>query len=334
MKRTRAIATLALSMTILLAAQALPVGAVTPISKNDWAQNQLLQFRWRVDAVPPDWLKKAVRAAADDSTRSRDANAGIISYKDGVNSWVAYTPELPTVAAIAYASRRVPDSYKVWFRPHGHSFDWGVLRWCEFFDAPPNGCFDAQTAALHEFGHVQGLGHSDAGPPLTLMHKTSLAKARLGWDQHDFGSCDVAAMQTRYEALTPATPISSCLSLATSLGFAASRTSVPAGGSVTFTAQLAIGDAVAYPRLAGDPLAGRTVLLQRRPVGGSSWTAHGQLGAGTTAGSYRLTVTPADSYEWRVRFANPGGEGLLSASSAIVRVTVTGNSCTTSPCPL
>jgi hypothetical protein len=333
-RRKVALAT-ALALWALLTAQPVVANTLTPISKSDWAPNQQLQFRWHDGPATPAWMKQAVNAAAADSTRSRRAKAAVISYAAGSASWVAYSDTLPSSAAIAYASRNAPNSFKVWLRSHGHSFDWGVLRWCQFFDAPPKGCFDARTATLHEFGHVQGLGHTSVGPPDSIMYTTSLTKPKVGWDQHDFGACDVGAMQVRYEALNPATPISSCMSLATSLALTSSAASVSAGGSVALTATLRIGDGVAYPRLAGDPLSRRSVALQRRVIGGS-WMTVGTMTPSAADGTYRLTLSPAATYEWRAVYANSTGEGLRTSQSSAVRVTVKSGdgTCTKSPCPV
>ena len=328
-----ALPAIAVLLAVMLAPPAL-AGSITSISSRDWAQDQQVPFRWRDDAVPPDWMKAALRGAAADSTRSRGARAAVVFHKAGASSWVAYSAHLPTAAALAYASRSAPDSYKVWLRVHGHAFDWGVLRWCQFFDNPPNGCFDAQTVGLHEFGHVQGLGHSPDGPADTVMYPTSLTKPKAGYNAPDFGPCDVAAMQIRYEALSPATPISSCLSLATDLSLATSATTVSASGSVTLTARLAIGAGVAYPRLASDPLSSRSVVLQRRAAGTTSWAVHGPMPDATTAGTYRLTLVPGATYEWRAVFASPASEGLKASSSSVVKVTVQGTdgSCGISYC--
>ena len=47
----------------------------------------------------------------------------------------------------------------MWLREQGHVYDWGTLKWCQAYASPPNGCYDAETIALDEFGHVEGLGH-------------------------------------------------------------------------------------------------------------------------------------------------------------------------------
>jgi hypothetical protein len=317
--------TLAAGLAIVWAAVAHVAAAssVTPISKIDWEQNQRVEFRWRDDAVPPGWMRDATLAAAADSNTTRHAKAAVIAYDADGTSWVAYTTNIDHPNALAYASRRVPDQFKVWFRPHGYVFDWGTLRWCQFYDVAPKGCFDAQMVALHEFGHVQGLGHAapDAAIADTVMVPISPAKAAPGWNAHQFGPCDVASMQTRYELLTSATRVSDCLSLASTLTLGSSASIVTAGTTVTFTATLRIADDASQARLAGDPLSGRDVLLQRRQAGASSWSTHAQMAPATTAGTYRLSVNASATYEWRALFSQPD-EGLLGDASAMLKVTV------------
>ena len=319
-----------ISATVGLAAllgAALPAAAGTPtsISKIDWEQGQRIEFAWRADAVPPAWMRVAILGAAEDSNATRGARAAVVGHDAAGTSWFAYTDELPTEAALAYASRRAPDLFRVWLRPHGWRFDWGVLRWCQFYATAPDGCFDAQTVSLHELGHVQGLGHSDNDAPAreSVMQPISRAKPRQGWNARAYGSCDIAAMQIRYELLTPATPVSSCLSLATSLTLAASTGSVASGGSVTFSATLRVADDVPHARLAGDPLSARAVALQRRLPGGTSWTTYALMAAGSASGSYRLTVSPSTTYQWRALFSQPD-EGVLGDASAMLEVTVAG----------
>jgi len=313
-------------------AQPVAATSLTPISKLDWAPNQQLAFSWRSDAVPPAWMKAAVDDAVENSNSTRHSQAAVIVRQGGGRSWFAYTVDLPSPAALAYASRRVPKLFKIWLRPQGHVFDWGTLRWCQFYakDAP-NGCFDAQSVALHELGHVQGLGHienaNDPGEWFdSIMHTIAPAKPKNGWDVAKYGPCDVAAMQTRYQLLTPATPVSKCLSLATELSLVSSSSSVASGSTVTFTATLRIAAGAPYPRLASDPLSSRTISLQRRPVGGSGWSTISLMSSVAPDGTYRYSVSPTATYEWRVVFSQPN-EGLLGASSAMLKVTVTSGGC-------
>lgn len=328
----RGYVTLAVGLATAMLAQATLATSVTPISKSDWAQNQELPFRWKEGSVPPDWMRAALTGAAADSTRSRGAKAGVLVQRDGSVSWVAYTADIPHSNAIGYASRRVPDSFNVRMRPHGHRFDWGALRWCQFYDSPPDGCFDARMVGLHEFGHVQGLGHIEDAPDPgnwldSIMHTTARAKPKAGYNARDFGPCDVAALQTRYELLTASTAVSTCLSLATGLTLATSATSVSSTGSVTFTASLNIRADAPYPRLAGDPLSGRVVKLQRRAVGATSWSNHVQMADGPSQGTYRVTLAPGGTYEWRASFVKPSGDGVLASTSGVVKVTVPAYQC-------
>ena len=109
--------------------------------------------------------------------------SSLLVHRAAADSWVAYTPDLPAANAIGYASRRAPNSFKVWLRPQGHVFDWGALRWCQFYASPPDGCIDAEMVALHEFGHVQGLGHIEDAPDPgrwldSIMHELARSKPK------------------------------------------------------------------------------------------------------------------------------------------------------------
>lgn len=327
---------LACALAVAVLAVAAGQAAVpTPASGETWAQNQDVRYRWKEGSVPPNWMKTAINAAAADSNQSRDARAAVLSYRDGERSWVGYTADLPTNYAIGYAVRNIPESFTVRLRPHGFVLDWGTLKWCQFFDNPPNGCYDAEMVALHEFGHVQTLGHVDESQVEWLdsvMHAAVHSKAKIGWNMHAFGRCDVARLQIRYQALNSTTPYSTCLSLATTLAMTASDPSPPYGTNVTFTATLRVSPDVPYAKLAGDPLSARNVVLQRRTFGSATWTNYSQLtpiADGT--GRYVKTIKMTASYEWRARFVAPGDEGLEGSSSSAIRVNV--GDCLSS-CPL
>lgn len=316
---------------------AMPVAAAvpTPASGTTWEPNQQVRYRWKEGAVPPGWMRTAINAAAADSNDSRRAKAAVLSYRDGADSWVGYTGDMPSNYAIGYAVRNIPYSFTVRLRPQGYVLDWGTLRWCQFYENPPTGCYDAEMITLHEFGHVQTLGHVDESQVEwldTVMHEAPHSRAKIGWNMHAFGRCDVARLQIRYEALTTSTPYSTCLSLGTDLGMSVSSTRPSYGSYVTFTATLRVASDAPYAKLAGDALTGRKVLLQRRPVGGSSWTTHSEMTPLTDdSGRYTRTLKMTVSYEWRARFVSPSNEGLDGSSSAVTTVRV--SSCTTN-CPL
>ena len=322
-RRTTFAATL---LAVALLAGQVSADTPTPAGGATWAPNQRENYRWRAGAEPPGWLKPAIRAAAADSNASRASKAAIFAYGASADSWIGYTADIPTNYAVGYAVRRVPDSYNIRLRPHGHVLDWGKLRWCQFYDNPPNGCYDAELITLHEFGHVQTLGHVDESlqePWLdSIMHAGPRTKAKIGWNQHEFGRCDVARLQVRYRALTSSTRYSTCLALPTALTLSASSTSITAGQSVTISATLKVSGSTGYAKLAGEPISDRKVTLQRRVPGSSSWTAHALMPATSIEGRYASTVSPSTTYEWRALFSKPANEGLKGSSSAVIRVNV------------
>ena len=243
MKRL-ALATI-LSLLAVFAAQPASAALPTPANGDTWNKNQRVEYRWKVGSEPPGWAKSAMNAAATDSNQSRKARAATFAYDVNGPAWLAYTDDLPTNWAIGYTVRNIPDSFTIRMRPHGTQLDWGTLRWCQFYDDPPNGCYDLEMVTLHEFGHAQTLGHVDEADidsyTDTLMHESGLhSKSKLGWNQHVFGRCDVARLQIRYEPLSTSTPISTCLDLATNLTLTPATQGITYASSVALTARLKV----------------------------------------------------------------------------------------------
>jgi hypothetical protein len=298
----------------------------TPASGAIWSPNQRVDYRWKEGNEPPGWIRPAINAAAHDSTDSRASRAGIFSQSDNGASWISYTGDIPTSYAIAYTVSYIPNYFTMRVRPQGYALDWGTLRWCQFYDTSPTGCYDAEMIALHELGHAQTLDHADDDAVTewtdTVMHWAPKTKAKAGWNQHVFGRCDVARLQIRYQPLTSSTTISTCLDLATDLSFNSSDTSAAYAGTITLTGRLTIADDAIWPNLASDPLSGRPVTLQRRAPGTTSWTNVSAMAALDDNGRYAKTLIVYDTYDYRAVFTAPGNEGLRDETSPVVRVTV------------
>ena len=322
----RLVSFISAAMLVSVAVQPVAAAQPTPASGETWAHNQRLYYRWKTGSEPPAWAKPAMKAAAADSNASRKAKAAIFDYDpDGV-SWLAYTDDLPTNWAIGFSVRDVPNSFTIRMRPHGTQLDWGTLRWCEFYVDAPNGCYDLEMVTLHEFGHAQTLGHVDESAidsyTDTLMHASGLhSKARNGWNQHVYGRCDVARLQIRYEPLNTNTRISTCLDLRSQLSLSPPSTTVGDGSTMTLTARLKIDPNEVYPNLAGQPLSGRSVVLQKRLPAETGWTTVGEMASVTDdTGRYVKTVTVKTTYDWRASFTAPSDEGLRSTNSPITRL--------------
>lgn len=325
----RLVAFVAAGLVAALSAQPAAAALPTPASGATWEANQRVDYRWKDGSEPPAWAKAAMNAAAADSNASRKAKAAVFSYDAKGPAWLAYTDDLPTNWAIGYTVRNIPDSFTIRMRPHGAQLDWGTLRWCEFYDTDaPNGCYDLEMVTLHEFGHALTLGHVNETEvdsyTDSLMHAIGLrSKAKVGWNQHAYGRCDVARLQIRYEPLTSSTPISTCLDLPTDVSLTPGTSNIAYGSSITLTAKLKIGADAVYSNLAGDPLSGRSVILQRRAIGATAWTTIGDMSAVTDdSGRYVKTMTLTATYDWRTAFSAPNDEGLEGSTSSVSRLTV------------
>ena len=110
----------------------------------------------------------------------------------------------------------------MWLREQGHVFDWGTLKWCQSYTTAPNGCYDAETIALDEFGHVEGLDHhanyaDDRDYEDAVVQTYSRTKPAAGWNARAFGACDQATLQRRYDVPSWTAKYSTCASLATTV---------------------------------------------------------------------------------------------------------------------
>ena len=153
-----------------------------------------------------------------------------MTYDAGGANPIGYGPGATCgVNGLACFTRSAPTGFTMWLREQGHVFDWGTLKWCQAYSSPPNGCYDAETIALDEFGHVEGLNHhgnyaNDSDYLDAVVQTYSRTKPSSGWNMHAFGRCDVASLQLQYDMQTWSSKYSTCLDLATNLALSASST--------------------------------------------------------------------------------------------------------------
>jgi hypothetical protein len=306
-----------------------------------WSPNEVVTYHWASTGVPPSWMATAIDAGALDVAESRASRAATFVRSASGSASIAYGGWVPCDSyGIACMDRSglANNVFGVWFRPYGWAFDWGSLRWCQGMSTPTNGCYDAENVALDELGHVEILGHhvnygdesdfSDA-----VVQYAARARARTGWNQHVFGRCDVARLQLEYARSDAADSVSTCLSLGTTTSLAANTTSIWVGDSMRFGATLKITSTTSAGALAGDLLSTRSVVLQERFIGSSSWATIRTLTPSSTIdGSYSYTWSPTVTADWRAVFVKPSGEGLLGSTSGIIRVSVDG--CLGTGCPV
>ena len=297
-----------------------------------WPMDTALTYRWTTNAVPPTAMQTAVNRAASDANASRRSRAPSYSYSSSGANGVSYGTSNPCgVNGLACFQRDPINSYwHLWFRENGHRYDWGTLAWCEM-SGSPNGCYQAETITLYELGHVSGLDHhvnlaNDSDYADAVVQTYSHARPLVGWNASAFGRCDVATLQQVYDVPSWTTLYSTCLDIPATLAFAASTTQVPLSGSVTFTATLR---ANGTGRLAGNPMAGRVVVLQARS--GTTWVDLLTMPAGSAAGTYVATYWPRLAQDYRAVFRKPASEGVRASSSGAITVSIT---CSPTRCPL
>lgn len=299
-----------------------------PALSGTFGQNQELRFRWRSGSEPTAVIKTAIRAAAADANDSRASKAAVFTYDGNGSNPIGYGVGATCgVNGLACFTRDAPKGFTMWLREQGHVFDWGTLRWCQAYSSPPNGCYDAETIALDEFGHVEGLGHhvnfaDDSDYADAVVQTFSRTKPSTGWNFHTFRRCDVATLQLRYDVTNASTRYSTCLDLATTLTLSAALISGSPPWTVTLTATLRVVDSDAYQRIGGNLVSGRIVSLQRRPVGGTSWTTVGPMSVMSSAGTYVSTQVQTGQVDYRAVFARPSTEGLNGTTSPTIRVAV------------
>lgn len=300
------------------------------LGSTPWGQNQVVQYMWLSGQVPPAWAATNIDAGAADSEATRNSQAALFERAGAAASRIAYGGPHPCPSyGIACMNRSgVPISFGMWFRPHGVALDWGTLRWCQAQSTPTNGCYDIRRVALDEFGHVEMLGHhvnydNESDYTDAIVQYAARSRPRDGWNMHVYGRCDVARLQLEYELIDADDPVSTCLSLATTLTLAADPPSVVAGASTRVTGELEIAVASAAKRLSGDPLSRRTITLQRRDIGSNAWVVIGTMAAvAGSDGSYAFTLKPSVTADYRLGYDAPTSEGLKDATSATVRIAV------------
>ncbi len=322
---------LALNLGLAIAIPAAtPVGAHSPdpvLGGGLFDQDQVLEFKWRAGSEPASAIKTAIRAAAADIGATRASRAATFVYAaDGANP-IGYGTGTCGANGIACFTRDAPDGFTMWLREHGRVYDWGTLKWCQMYTNPPNGCYDAETIALDEFGHVEALGHhvnyaDERDYTDAVVQTLSRTKPKDGWNMHVLGVCDVASLQVQYDIPGASSPYSTCLDIPTVLSLSVNDTSVPYGTTVTLTSVLRVVTDTDHGQLSNNPVSKRVVRLQRRPLGGSTWTTLATMTSSTPTGSYVASVKLQASAEFRAVFSTPTTEGLRGDVSPTVRVTV------------
>lgn len=217
---------------------------------------------------------------------------------------------------------------------------WGQItfaddeQWCQE-TGWVSGCLDVERVAVHELGHVAGLArstdndgkdaHSQESQSYSVMQLSTPRFDASGSQTHRLQECDLIELQREYDidALSHGYP--ACVDhIAGTTGGkldanapqnAPSPSSACPNEPVVLSGALQLEVNSAYGQFSGNPLASRTVLLQRRPIGGS-WINDTQLATGSSGAWTRTTAFSSGTYEFRVYYA---GESTINAVYSNVR---------------
>lgn len=201
------------------------------------------------------------------------------------------------------------------------------MAWC---DAPhSDNCWDVERIALHETGHVDGLGHNPVDDTAkTIMYHIEHSINGDGWQIHVFENCDTARLQVEYDVPTTSSPYSGCLSglnnagadgLKTTVTFSTSATVLCVNETATFSGTLTVQDYGSYGELGGNNLGSKTVVIQRSAHGQNNFVDYATATTnGTGAWSRNVSSSLHLDDDWRAHFDSQSG--LNSDDSPSIRV--------------
>jgi hypothetical protein len=311
-----------------------------------------ITYGWHPDNPPPDWMRNAITAEINYLNDAAHMGANVPTLSGPVAAGKPMTvmfkyrgtdPCIEFACSYGKGSKSDnPDGYTVYFLADAAvagSPSW--RKYCQYNNATPSeyrsSCYDIRNITLHELGHVFGLGHFveglGPGASITVMQTQSRSSASSGWNEQDYGACDMARLQLVYDLNAASSKLSSCLTRQkTTLAFSKSATSVAYRGAVTFTATLTVTADGSGPNSSifeGQKLSGRAVILERSTDGWATSTRY-TMPAGASLGTYSMTINLTYTSQWRVRFATPS-EGLSGVTSPASTITVA--ACHIAPCP-
>lgn len=258
-------------------------------------------------ALESDWPAPAFNNSATPTFAYNSSGAGTVFYAATTGA-----PACDQVAWIGCSANWGRTDWKVWLRSTTCWADSGSYS---------GTCFDVRRVALHEIEHVT-LGvanHDSQGELNTIMGSSTPSSPNQGWNTHHIQPCDEAAAQLLYDVASSAGVYAGCFDhvlhhgtsgLVSAATVAATSYWACVNSGVTVSGRLAIATDSAYQALSNNPLTGRTLWFDRRPVGGS-WTTDVTSTTATNASGNNWSKTfssgSATTYEFRGHYKGETG---------------------------
>jgi hypothetical protein len=352
-----ALALLALSATPVLAGSPDP-GHADQFHHDPGDARLVLDWHF-ASATYPAWFQTAIDAELDThwqdvtgnnsnvprfSNGNDNVGGGAIVYTSAAASpctgstiWLACNPASGVRAFFIYV-RSIPSTSAptwLWFQRDATCTDVrdGNPLADDGFDTSV--CFSIQRATAHEGTHLPLTRlHNDAGADAETFMQSSTPTPNgspANWNRKTFLPCDAAAAQLEYGLADPSGRYADCFDVAPgdgakglnptmSLATATSFTRC-VGQSATANGRLALADVAAYEDMRNTPLVGRTVRIDRRPVGSSTWTngiaTATATGAAGSNWSRAITSSTGGSFQYRASFSTTAAETAVNSSGAV-----------------
>lgn len=238
-------------------------------------------------------------------------------------------------------------SWRIYIRNFGASGE-PTWKWQELTSCTAGTCWYLRRALIHESGHamVTFPDLSGADEADSVMNGNAPSIGEPGGNHFVFRRCDEAAIQLNWDVADVWGTYADCFDHLTSHGGLVTELSV-SGSSFTrclslpgsVPGRLQIKDTTStgsgtgtYKLMAKNPLAGRTVRIQRKPSTSSSWTTYAALtttaNAAATGNNWtRALPAPSSTGTWNYRayFDGTSGEDLLADGPVNFNVTWTTN---------
>lgn len=316
--------------------------------------------------APPGWLQTNVNAAlttdwaSRNTTRSPSFSLPVSGATEIATVYWATNAETPDTiecpadfwyACTDYLSNgATSDRWKSMTfnreNPGGALESW----WCESTSqvGSTDGCFDTRRVTLHEAGHAVGLSRSSNGhahfpggagadPDFSVMHSPPIPKPTTGYNQRWLGACDVLSLAIDYDLDTFSgiypgcgdhlgAPAAQNGDIDTTVSQSTTTLRLCVGQAFSFTGTARIVTASILGELSGNGLAGRTVTIYRRSVGGAYAAYTTATVASGEGGSWsRAISSPAEAiYVFQARYSpNATDAPTLDGDSSAVEKTVT-----------
>jgi hypothetical protein len=310
-------------------------------AKGSLTANQVITYKF--GGSYPSWLTAAVNDSLQnkyDDPNAHNSRAPTLQYSSTGTAIVYYSNSATSPCSgrtdwLQCASNGGTASWRIYVRnfdaaPLGSAVWWDKAGSCN----GSSSCWYIRRAMIHETGHavltfpdLTGWSESD-----TVMNGKSPTVTQTGGDHFVYQRCDEAASQLVWDVRNYAGPYGDCFDHITGHGTYGLITTMTTSGTsfnqciglgLNVSGRLAIKATSDYGVLSNNPLAGRTVWVDRKLSTSTTWTLKvaSTTANATTSGnnwtrSFGSPTSTGGTYNYRAHFDRSSASGLDSSNKA------------------